>query len=166
MEGELAVARLILELGKVKGRKRLQKIVHLLQSSGFRTFRQRFVLHYFGPYSRQLAAQLDFLRAAGLVEETETDGEYSYQPPADRDNAAVRRLLGTPEETPAWGEFAGRLNDAETPFLEAASTLVYLSRAGFRGAALRDEFSRVKPHLKKQLSPAEEFARERALIPS
>ena len=65
----IRVARLIDELDRIEGRTRLQKIVHLLGERFPNEFRQRFKLHYFGPFSRELAGEMDFLISAKLVAE-------------------------------------------------------------------------------------------------
>lgn len=52
----------------IKGRKRLQKVVYLLQQAGCNLDCQ-FTLHYFGPYSRDVADACDEMVAAGLVDE-------------------------------------------------------------------------------------------------
>lgn len=64
-----------------KGRKRLQKVVFLLQEAGC-PLHCRYTLHNFGPYSRDVADACDEIVAAGLVEESggpSTGGlQYSY----------------------------------------------------------------------------------------
>jgi|SRR6266581_4041407 len=65
---ELILA-LIEELDTVEGRTMMQKIVFILRSE-FNKFRGfRFSLHYYGPFSRDLADELDNLRLSGLLEE-------------------------------------------------------------------------------------------------
>ena len=167
LEGALAVARLIAELGSVDGRKRIQKIVHLLGEAGHADFKRRFILHFYGPFSRKLAAQLDFLCAAELVREEpphEGSGAYSYRI-ADKD--ALGRL-DTPEHglegAPPWAALAKRLNEQKTDFLEAVSTLVHLSSRGVSGQSLESEFSRTKPHLKDRFGCAKDFAESNSLI--
>lgn len=55
--------------GGLKGRKRLQKVVYLLQTAGC-PMDCAYTLHHFGPYSRDVADACDEMVAAGLVEET------------------------------------------------------------------------------------------------
>lgn len=66
----------------IQGRKRLQKVVFLLQQAGCQLECQ-FTLHHFGPYSRDVADICDEMVAAGLIQE---DGgpqtgvmQYKYQ---------------------------------------------------------------------------------------
>jgi len=69
-------SRLLLELlngldEPVRGRTMMQKIVFILRSR-FHAFKDfTYSLHYYGPFSRDLANQLDLLVARGLVEEDE-----------------------------------------------------------------------------------------------
>ena len=53
----------------LQGRKRLQKVVFLLQEAGC-PLECQYTLHYFGPYSRDVADACDEMVAAGLVIET------------------------------------------------------------------------------------------------
>ncbi len=169
-ESAIAVARLIAELKNVEGRKRLQKIVHLLGASRVPAFRHRFILHYFGPFSRELAAELDFLVSAHLVAESPPDcdgGSYRYSIPRTAAEQ-VERLYGDEFELPAWVGFAKELNEASTPQLEAMSTLVFLANPD-RKVAVRDlesEFRRIKPNLANEFFSAKQRATELGLLGS
>ncbi len=73
----------------VQGRKRLQKVVFFLQEAGCPLDCQ-YTLHYFGPYSRDVADACDEMVAAGLIKEAVelTNGltQYTYAlPPAIRE---------------------------------------------------------------------------------
>ncbi len=165
-EGAIAVARLIAELEPVDGRKRLQKIVHLLDASGVSEFRHRFILHYFGPFSRELASELDFLVAAQLVAQVEPGpegGSYRYSIPSE----AIDSLNGFYQEefgTPNWIERAKELKRETTPQLEAMSTLVFLAQRGFADNRLQAEFERVKPNLISEFRRAKQRAEELRLL--
>ena len=54
--------------GGLQGRKRLQKVVFFLQGAGC-PLNCRFTLHYFGPYSRDVADACDEMVTAGLIDE-------------------------------------------------------------------------------------------------
>jgi uncharacterized protein YwgA len=56
--------------GTVKTRKRIQKIIYLLQSAGL-NLASDFKLHHFGPYSRSIASAMDDLSSVGVLEEEE-----------------------------------------------------------------------------------------------
>lgn len=167
LNSALKVARLIAVLGKVEGRTRLQKIVYLMKSKGYKDFSQPFMLHYFGPFSRQLANQLGFLCDAGLVEENEGQGRGPFVYTASSD--AIKLFDGENErskEQQEWDGFAKSLNSSEksTEFLEALSTVVFLSDRGARGEALRTEFQKVKPHLAGVFEEARTAAMNMSLL--
>lgn len=171
VKSAISVAKLVGKLSEVEGRKRLQKIVHLLGASGAREFRHRFVLHYFGPFSRELAADLDFLQAAELLLEKAppegTSGAYVYTLPSSEDvEERLRTLSPQPgDSTPAWVDLAAKLNQADTRTLEALSTVVFLGDLGNTGTALEQEFARVKPQLDYEFQPALKLGTELGLLP-
>lgn len=157
LNGALSVAKLVAVLGTVEGRKRLQKIVHLLKAKGHPEFRQSFVLYYFGPFSRRVAAQLDFVVQAEFVKESVSDGRYSYTASEEK-RSLVNELRGDGEEAPEWAEFAKALDKKGTPFLEALSTFVFLRKSEVTAEQLDRAFRRAKPHLVDHLAPAKKFA--------
>ena len=73
-ENELLLLRLLDEVdAPIRGRTRLQKIVFILRSK-FGKFRDYYYsFHYFGPFSRELAADLEDLRIEGLIRESRVD---------------------------------------------------------------------------------------------
>ena len=160
----LAVVKLISELGKVEGRKRLQKIVHLLKSKGYKEFNYGFVLHFYGPFSRELANQLDFLCTAGLIEESRLDLAFNYQTPNEDLKHFLQNLLPKTKNMRSWIDFAKELDKKETPFLEALSTIVYLSKAGFEEGELKSKYDRIKPNLKSQFNEAKDYAQQHSLL--
>jgi hypothetical protein len=157
MDGMLELLRLFDSLGEVKGRKKLQKIVHILQSCGF-DFPQRFGYLHYGPYSSAVAAEVDALVADHLVAEDgsgETGEPYVYKPAP-----AARQLLLELDsaETPRWEALAHNLNVRDANTLEAVSTLLYLQRNGFVGKGLKDRFLALKPNLRKLYDTAIKIA--------
>lgn len=153
----MGLVQLVSELGVVEGRKRLQKIVHLLKEKGHAEFDHRFILHYFGPFSRELAALLDFLRRAEVVEEEDCGGSYNYRLGDAKQPRALQAQLR--KGSRRWLSSARALNELSTPRLEAASTLVFLHRSGFRGTKLKARFNEVKPGLKRLYPEALKFAK-------
>ncbi len=150
----LTLARLIDELDVVEGRTRLQKVVHLLGERFPKPFRHRFARHYFGPFSRELAAEIDFLVAARVLNEhtpaESVDGHFRY---TIADEETRRRVVSvTGHEAPDWVDSARRLNGEDKSTLEALSTFVFLRRRlAPEAALLRREFERVKPHSGRQI---------------
>ena len=169
LESSLAVARLVSSLGKIEGRKRLQKIVHLLKSKGYREFDQEFALHYYGPFSRQLASQIDYLCQIELIDEAKDEGgdAYTYKPVRVMDKGEMVPALDTltdEHEAPPWVREAESLNEEDTRFLEALSTVVYLHKIGREDERLQREFLRIKPNLAHEFQDVKSCATEHQWI--
>ena len=69
---------------ELKSRKRMQKVVYLLQTAGCKSLDAEFTLHHYGPYSQDVAALTDQMVAGGLlIEKAEPNQQmgfsYSYQ---------------------------------------------------------------------------------------
>ena len=62
------LAKLISSVDKVDSRKRLQKAVFLLQTAGS-PLKCDYILHYYGPYSFELANLVDKLKSSKIIEE-------------------------------------------------------------------------------------------------
>lgn len=150
VESAMLVARLVSELGGVIGRKRLQKIVHLLQANDSKKFGYRFILHYFGPYSKELASDLDFLSDVKILNErapASDEGTYEYAV-CPEVMGEVNRMSDRDEGGDEWKKLALELKKESVPRLEALSTIVFLLRQRKRqGDRLRKEFDRIKPNL-------------------
>jgi hypothetical protein len=76
------LAKLVALAGGLSSRKRVQKIVCLLQVAGM-DFNLDFRLHHYGPYSAELAALLDEATQSGILFEEEQKNsvgtQYNYQ---------------------------------------------------------------------------------------
>lgn len=119
--------------GTLKSRKRLQKLVYLLQASGC-PLNASFRLHHYGPYSQELAGLIDELVQLKVLEEMGPDegrsGEYSY-----RLSDVGHGHLASFENSDRGREETARMNDWEAKLerflredlrtLELASTVAY-----------------------------------------
>lgn len=156
MSAVLSLAKLITVCGDITGRKKLQKVVHLLQIGGFRSqFPYEFGYLHYGPYSHGVKHDLDILTQEKLVREEESyAGEHKtfrYSPAqtlADDLNA-----VGVPA-SPDWEELANRLNAMTPQRLEAASTVAFLRERGFKGETLQTRFRELKPSLVREFVTA------------
>lgn len=169
LESSLAVARLVGSLEKIEGRKRLQKIVHLLKAKGYREFDQEFSLHHYGPFSRQLAAQLEFLRQIQLIDEEKDDASaaYTYVPvrvKVEGEELSALDALDDEQDEPSWCSVAESLNEQDISFLEALSTVVYLHKIRWEGERLQQEFCRIKPDLAGKFQEVANYATEHQWI--
>lgn len=168
VDNSVAVAKLIVELGEVAGRKRLQKIVHLLQASGDIRLNYRFILHFFGPFCRELATDLDFLVDAGVVkveDPAQEGGAYKYSVP-EKTRTKVDGFYESirPKDKSKWLERAKVLDKNRTRFLEGLSTVVFLEKHKQAGDSLKSEFAAAKPQLKSGFAAYHKYAKEHDLL--
>jgi uncharacterized protein len=136
-------------LGPIKGRKKLQKMVHLLQECGNADFGLSFCLSHYGAFSAELANTLDTLEEQKLIESTVSDaGEYPTQ-----EYIATERLITVLQyvpgqaSTPSWKDLAIELNGKLVRELEAISTIVFLRKAGLSDDDVKAQFQLRKAHL-------------------
>lgn len=109
--------------GKIEGRKRLQKMVHLLKVGGT-DVPARFRIHHFGPFSEDVASTADQMVFEGaLEEEVEAAGPYN----------TFLYLYSTqrhPSVDPTIGQLIRSLNAFSTVDLEVASTIAFFEEEG------------------------------------
>ena len=160
------LAKLIQWAETLKTRKRLQKVVFLLQAAGC-PFDAEFYLHHYGPYSEEVARLTDEMTRKGLLEETaETapgGSKYSYRLEA----AALQQLidLEQTEEGKSWAEQmavyeakAKKLLQQDVKDLEYASTILYFRVQGEAWDEAVEKAAQFKrtPAVRKALSLAQE----------
>jgi uncharacterized protein YwgA len=130
------LAKIVEWAGTLQSRKRMQKLVYLLQVAGC-PLDAEFTLHRYGPYSHEVARLTDEMVRTDLLEEasesTPFGVQYSY-----RLTEATRRQLDEYEQSPRSQESlhsispyevrAKELVEAELKDLEIAATLVYFHR--------------------------------------
>ena len=132
------LAKLVQWSGQLRTRKKMQKVVFLLQAAGC-PFDADFLLHHYGPYSSELAQLTDEMVRAGILEE-ECVGNMAGQQFNYRLLEAANRSLSEFESTPAGRQAAASLSKYEalarclvgkdTPDLEVASTIAYFRSKG------------------------------------
>ena len=101
---------------KVVGRTRLQKEIKLLQRLRFPT-EYSYTLHFYGPYSEGLHAEIGLLESLGLVEE---------EPQISREGNPFYILRAKPEavlpDIERFQQYIDRMHAAEAVVLELAAT--------------------------------------------
>jgi uncharacterized protein len=148
MRPALRIAQLLALLKRVDGRKKLQKLVHILKEIGY-PFSERFEYSYYGMYSKELRAELDSLTAEDLVREHQAatpfgNPQFSFESTDQLE--ALLEQLGV-EREPEWAALAKRLNGFPPHVLEGVSTILFLSQRGLAGEALKLKLLALKPHL-------------------
>jgi uncharacterized protein len=126
--------------GKVEGRKRLQKMVHLLQVAGVNVPAE-FRIHHYGPFSDELASVAGSMVLEGeLEEEAEPVGpydtyQYLYSAPSSgrsRINSEMKALIQT-------------LDRYSTVELEVASTIAFFEEQGHDRQEAIEQTKSIKP---------------------
>jgi uncharacterized protein len=130
------LAKIVGWAGTLHSRKRMQKVVYLLQAAGC-PLEAEYTLHQYGPYSEDVAALTDEMVRINLLKETSDTspfGErYCYSLPK-----TTRQKLDEYEQTPGSRESLRRISPyekmakkfikADLKDLELAATLVYFQR--------------------------------------
>ena len=124
--------------GELKSRKRMQKVVFLLQAAGCAEFDADFILHHYGPYSQDVAALTDQMVSAGLLVEKEEPNQQIGSSYAYRLSDSAKDSLVKFERGESGKEMAARLEpfqdraeelfNADLRELEYAATVVYFHR--------------------------------------
>jgi uncharacterized protein YwgA len=135
-------------LGRVDGRKKFQKLVHVLQELGY-PFSERFEYSYYGMYSQQLRGELDSMVADKLISEREGTNQFgspsfSFEKTEQLD--ALLDEVGVGNE-PEWAGAAKQLNTYSPQTLEGISTIFFLQKCGLKDEQLRLRLLSLKPHL-------------------
>lgn len=127
------LAKLVSWAGTIRGRKRLQKVVCLLQVAGCKLDAD-FFLHFYGPYSRDVADVCDEMVAAGLLSESTTQHQVGTQfdyALTDRARELLNRSIAEPRfvrlstDLDRYKDVAQLFLKADLAELELASTIAY-----------------------------------------
>ena len=145
-------------LQRVEGRKKLQKLVHILQARGV-PFTERFEYSYYGMYSAQLRSEVERLEAERLVKETgcSSGTNLSYALKTTDEIGLLMKEIGQ-EEEPGWAATARHLNGLSAQELEGISTILFLKECGLAGNELKQRLLALKPHLESQYAKCEKEA--------
>ncbi len=133
------LAKLVHWAGTLRTRKKIQKVVYLLQSAGC-PIDADFLLHHFGPYSSDVAALTDEIVILGFLDEKAQGNaagrQFNYTL-TDRAKQALPQAAATPAGRKAemgMAPFEGRareLLNRDVRELEIAATIVYFRRKRF-----------------------------------
>jgi len=165
------LARLISSVEQVDSRKRLQKAVYLLQRAGC-PLECDYILHYYGPYSFELASLVDRLNSAGIINEKAepiASGCLRYQSSITEEG---KKALDAFEGTKTGRKLSAQLRDfvpgfkvlnAEQPWiLELAATIAFFYQGNWpHASAQAAKFKQLRPpdlNLRKATQLAEKFA--------
>ncbi|GIO26812.1 YwgA family protein [Ornithinibacillus bavariensis] len=112
------------EAEEVTGRKKLQKMIYILQSLGV-PFEEKFQFHFYGPYSEELSLRIEELCNLGFIhEKKEVKSNYfQYHYSLTKDGTAFLQQFST--NLPDCTKMITRLQEKSSRFLELVSTMLY-----------------------------------------
>ncbi|MFH1373552.1 MAG: hypothetical protein ABII79_07150 [bacterium] len=143
--------------GKIESKKKLHKLVYLLQQSG-ENFDEDFIFHHYGVFSPTLARDLEFAEKTEQIEIEKPQAEnwgYTIKLPPDRILGGENRLSNKSRE-----HLIPHLADKEPQLLETLSTIVYLKRNYYNEKDLKQKLSELKPDLSQHYEEAFHLAKE------
>lgn len=112
------------ETDQVIGRKKLQKMIYILQVCGF-PFEEKYHFHFYGPYSEELSLRMEELCNLGFIEENKEDKgnytQYTYDVTSEGVDFSHQFELAMPD----FSEHAQLLQAESSRFLELVATMVY-----------------------------------------
>lgn len=143
-----ALMVLLNTVGGVSGRKKLQKMVYLLQEAGC-PFKERFDYHLYGPYSEELAIKLDEMKFLGLLEERVGTTPSGYKQYIYLLSEAGKQYLRNHENTfnvpHYFEELAKGLACYDARTLELMATLRFLRNMGYSDSEVAEWVKALKP---------------------
>lgn len=153
LDNEYALMRLFDVTPTIKGRKRFQKVVYLLQQIGL-PYTEKFRYYHYGPYSSELQAEIDNLVNYELVDECYTGETYVYKATEKGADFSLEynTLNNRGFELPV--QLVKQIIDTDTPVLEMASTYAYLLEMGYKREEAVAKAIKLKPHLQNRLDEA------------
>ncbi|HEY5706320.1 MAG TPA: hypothetical protein VIS96_12165 [Terrimicrobiaceae bacterium] len=161
MHPALRIAQLLRLLGRVEGRKKFQKLVHILKELDY-PFTETFEFSYYGMYSQQLRSELDSLAADSLIVERRSINQFGcpfFEFESTPKLSAFLEELDV-EVDPDWARAAKKLNSLQAQILEGVSTILFLRRRGLEGHQLKQRVLSLKPHLAEYYEQCERQANE------
>ncbi|GGH86996.1 uncharacterized protein YwgA [Pullulanibacillus pueri] len=124
LEDHAKVMTLLQVAGEVVGRKKLQKILYILQKLDY-PFQEKYQFHFYGPYSEELTLKIEELCNLQFVNEVrEKKGgyhQYRYQLTHEGEDFLKNYQI----EMPNIDAFIEDLNGESSRFLELVSTIFY-----------------------------------------
>ena len=144
--------------GSVAGRKKLQKIVYVLQSLGY-SYGMDYTYCHYGPYSSQLQFEVDRLAEKGLIDERLFCHTYQYSITKDGQELVKfldEKKVGTDRiEVPE--DLLRELIKQDAQFLELVATIIYVKNLGYDSEKTEQKLRELKPNLMDRYLEALDF---------
>jgi uncharacterized protein len=124
LENHAKLMQFFSEAKQVTGRKKLQKMVYILQSFGV-PFQEKFHFHFYGPYSEELFLRVEELCNLGFVEEEKEVKSNYLQYHYSLTNDGTQFLNQFSVQMPSCTESIELLQSKSSRFLELVSTMLF-----------------------------------------
>jgi|SRR5690625_271491 len=143
----------------VKGRKKLQKVIHLLKHANH-SYPFNYQYHHYGPYSPTLQYEVNRLVQQNYINENNDGTAYQYT--LTKEGSKFKDMLENE------GNFRFSLNrklldtllQEESQFLEVVSTYAFLIESGDTPNQAKEKTEELKAHLSHYLEEAINFYKE------
>ncbi|WP_430790118.1 YwgA family protein [Virgibacillus flavescens] len=109
---------------KVTGRKKLQKMIYILQKCKV-PFEEKYQFHFYGPYSEELTLRMEELCNLGFINEVKEDRSNYYQYNYSITENGQQFLEQFTLDMPEINDQVELLNGKSSRFLELVSTMLY-----------------------------------------
>jgi hypothetical protein len=109
---------------EVTGRKKLQKMIYILQKSKF-PFEEKYEFHFYGPYSEELTLRVEELCNLGFLQEVkeEKSNYFQYHYSITEDGESFLKQFAS--HLPGLEDKVKLLNLQSSRFLELVATMMY-----------------------------------------
>jgi len=143
--------------GSIEGRKKMQKMIFLLQECKIIPNIYEFEWNYYGVYSGDLAGDVQQGISFELLSEEKSEGHLypTYQINLKDEGKLDLRDFSTKKK-----ELINEFSRAETPLLEVASSIVYFKKEGYKDARIKELLGIYKKHLEDYFEKGFELAKE------
>lgn len=142
--------------GMIIGRKKLQKMIHLIEISGV-NLPFRYEYHFYGPYSAQLQEEVSFLVNQEFLEEYKENETYIYKITQRGKDFKNKLEESYNVSFKSNVELLNSLNNKSSQFLEIVSTYAFLIDSGYKNEDAKSKAIELKPHLKHLIDDAIEY---------
>ncbi|MBU5465228.1 YwgA family protein [Virgibacillus sp. MSJ-26] len=152
--------RFFAEMKKVTGRKKLQKMIFILQACGV-PFQEKYQFHIYGPYSEELTLRMEELCNLGFIHEEKEEKSNYAQYIYEITDEGIDFLYQIQPDMPDFANKAKLLQQESSRFLELTATMLF-----FRDLTKQEVEKKVHDVKPKQNYSATEMDRAWSLIES
>jgi len=153
------ICTLVKKMEGIRGRKKFQKIVYLAKESGI-SFNEDFEWNNFGPFSRELASEIDSAKEMNLLSESKSQGEYEYELTEKGEELIQRDEAFNPTQLENLGRLISEIKDLDSQELEKISSIKYLKNQGYKENYMKNFLKSTKDYTEDQINEGEYLLRD------